>query len=62
MNEDINVVALSKNKEKYVFLYNDANILEILNFFGNYASNPELSFTWYDAAILTKIVQYKLKK
>ena len=52
MTEDINVLALVKGSERYVFLYDDTSRAETLRTLGRYASNPELSFTWYDAAVL----------
>lgn len=64
MDQDINVLALVKGKERYVFLYNDQNRAETLRTFGRYASNPELSFTWYDAAVLSQKIRQEsqLKK
>ena len=63
MSQDINVLALVKGTERYVFLYNDQNRAETLRTLGRYASNPELSFTWYDAAVLSqKIRQESLQK
>ena len=56
MNKDVNVLALVKGKERYVFLYNEQNRESILESFGRYASDPELSFTWFDAAVLTQKV------
>ena len=53
MTQDINVLALVKGEERYVFLYDDDRRAETLRLFGRYASNPELSFTWYDAAVLS---------
>lgn len=52
--EDINVLALIKGNEKYCFLYSDEKKQECLKVLGRWASNPELSFTWYDAAVLSK--------
>ena len=49
MNDDINVLALVKGKERYIFLYDDSQRAETLRMLGRHASNPELSFTWYDA-------------
>ena len=49
--QDINVVALVKGSERYVFLYDDDSRAEALRMLGRYASNPDLSFTWYDAAV-----------
>ena len=57
MNEDINVLALVKGSERYVFLYDDASRAETLRILGRYASNPELSFTWYDAAVLSQKIR-----
>jgi hypothetical protein len=50
---ETNVLALVKGTERYVFLYLDSERTEALRVFGRYASNPELSFTWYDAAVLS---------
>ncbi|MEM8678634.1 MAG: hypothetical protein AAGF97_04670 [Planctomycetota bacterium] len=57
VNSDINVLALVKGDERYVFLYDDNNRAETLRTLGRYASNPELSFTWYDAAVLSQKVR-----
>lgn len=57
MNQDINVLALVKGDERYVFLYDDANRAETLRTLGRYASNPDLSFTWYDAAVLSQKIR-----
>ena len=51
MTQDINVLALVKGDERYVFLFDDSNRSEALRTLGRYASNPELSFSWYDAAV-----------
>lgn len=57
MSQDINVLALVKGEERYVFLYDDDNRAETLRMLGRYASNPELSFTWYDAAVLSQKIR-----
>ena len=49
----VNVVALVKGSERYVFLYKDCDRAEVLRTLGRFASNPDLSFTWYDAAVLS---------
>lgn len=54
MNRDINVLALVKGEERYVFIYNEENRSETMRLIGRYASNPELSFSWYDAAVLSQ--------
>ena len=60
MSGDINVLALVKGAERYVFLYDDASRAETLRTLGRFASNPDLSFTWYDAAVLSQKIRQGL--
>ena len=62
MTEDINVLALVKGTERYVFLYDDTSRAETLRTLGRYASNPALSFTWYDAAVLSQKIRQECHK
>lgn len=62
MSQDINVLALVKGTERYVFLYDDASRAETLRVLGRFASNPELSFTWYDAAVLSQRIRQESQK
>ena len=57
MTQDINVLALVKGEERYIFLYDDERRSEALRTLGRFASNPELSFSWYDAAVLSQRVR-----
>lgn len=54
MTQDINVLALVKGSERYVFLFDDDRRAETLRTFGRFASNPDLTFSWYDAAVLSQ--------
>ena len=54
MNQEVNVLALVKGKERYVFLYTAENREDVVESFGRFASDSELSFTWYDAAVMTR--------
>ena len=56
-DDDINVLALVKGRERYIFLFDDTQRAEALRTLGRYASNSELSFTWYDAAVLSQKVR-----
>jgi len=62
VSQDINVLALVKGTERYVFLYDDESRAETLRVLGRYASNPELSFTWYDAAVLSQKIRQESQK
>ena len=55
---DINVMALVKGGERYVFLYDDESRAEALRTLGRFASDPELSFSWHDAAVLGEKVRH----
>ena len=57
MSEPVNVVALVKGDERYVFMYEDHQASAILRTFGRYASDPALSLNWYDAAVLSQKVR-----
>ena len=57
MTQDINVLALVKGEERYIFLYDDEHKSEALRTLGRFASNPELSFSWYDAAVLSQRIR-----
>lgn len=50
-------VTLDKGEERYVFLFDDAHRAETLRTLGRFASHPELSFTWYDAAVVSQEVR-----
>ena len=62
MSEDINVLALVKGAERYIFLYDDSNRAETLRTLGRYASDPDLSFTWYDAAVLSQKIRQQTQQ
>ncbi len=57
METEINVLALVKGEERYVFLYDDDHRVETLRMLGRYAADPQLSFTWYDAAVMSKKIR-----
>lgn len=61
MPGDLNVLALVKDGERYVFLYDDESLPQLLQSLGKHAADPELNFSWYDAAVLSQRVR-KLHK
>jgi hypothetical protein len=60
MGREINVLALVKGEEKYVFLFDDSRRAETLRMLGRFAADPELSFSWYDAAVLGQKIRQTL--
>lgn len=61
-SQDINVLALMKGAERYVFLYDNASCAETVRLLGRFAADPELSFTWYDAAVLSQRIRQESQK
>ena len=57
MSSSVNVLALVKDGERFVFLYDETSIATLLQTLGRYAADPELSFSWYDAAVLSQKVR-----
>mgnify|MGYP006908223818 FL=1 len=57
MQRGVNVLALVKDSERYVFLYDEESAATLLRTLGKYASDRELSFSWYDAAVLSQKIR-----
>lgn len=55
--QGINVLALLKGSERFVFLYDDESADQLLQTLGDYAADPNLNFSWYDAATLSQRVR-----
>jgi hypothetical protein len=53
----INALALVKGDERYIFLFDDSHRADALRTLGRFAINPELSFTWHDAAALSQRIR-----
>jgi len=54
-------MALVKGDERYIFLFKDDSRAEALRIIGRFAANPELSLTWYDAAVLSRKIRQTVK-
>ena len=46
----MNVLAITKGRERYIFLYDDASHGATLDQIAEFANDPDLSFSWRDAA------------
>jgi hypothetical protein len=51
---ELNVLALIKGNERYVYVYDDESRPDLLDALRNQAADPRLSFSWFDAAVLTE--------
>jgi len=61
---DMECLALVKkrNDERYIILYEIEQADEACCTLGRWAANPELSFTWYDAAVLSQRIRNRLSR
>ncbi len=59
--DGINVLALIKKGENYVFLFTDEKRADVLRTLGRFANDKELDFNWYDAAMLSQKVRSDIK-
>lgn len=57
MTELINVIALVKGPERYIFIYDNESENKILEIFDKYADNKKLSFSHCEAEFLSNRVK-----
>ena len=51
---DLNVLALFKGGERFIFVYDDESHAELLTELKDAAANPDVALNWFDAAVLTE--------
>ena len=51
---ELNVLALFKGEQKYVFVYDDASREELLAAIRDAAADPAAALNWFDAATLSE--------
>jgi len=54
MTSEVNVLALVKGAERYVYVYDDASRQELIDAVRDHAADPGLTLTWFDATVLTR--------
>jgi hypothetical protein len=54
MRRELNVLALIKGKERYVFVYDDDSRRQLIDTFREQAADPTLNLNWFDAAVLAE--------
>lgn len=54
---EVNVVLLAKGRERYIFVFDDAHRMELADLLYRWATRPDLSFNFYDAARISKNVR-----
>jgi hypothetical protein len=54
VSREFNVLALVKGQERYIFVYDDDSRQTLIEALRDHAADPRLSFSWFDAAVLTE--------
>ena len=54
MSNELNVLALIKGQERYIFIYDDDSRAQLIDTFRDQAADPRLNLSWFDAMVLTK--------
>lgn len=54
MTQDLNVLALFKGAERFIFVFDDDSRDELLAVIRNAAADPAVALNWFDAAVLTE--------
>jgi hypothetical protein len=50
----LHCIGIRKRGETYAFVFDRLHLGEVLRTIGRFASDPELSLSWYDAAALSQ--------
>jgi hypothetical protein len=54
VRNDLNVLALIKGTERYVYVYDDPSRDLLLEVFRTQAADPQSNLNWFDASVLTE--------
>ena len=57
MTRELNVLALLKGQERYIFVYDDDSRDALIDDLRNKAADPSVRINWFDAAVLTERVR-----
>jgi len=59
--DEINVIGLEKGEERFVFLFPKEKRAEAIKAVGTMATNEEINFSWYDAAVISQKINAMCK-
>ena len=51
--DEVNVLALIKGQEHYIFVYDDVSRPQLIDNFRDLAADPQVNLSWFDAMVLT---------
>ena len=61
VRHDLNVLAMLKGNEQYVYVYEDSGRPDLIDVFRDQAADPHLSLSWLDVAVLTSKAREQTK-
>ena len=53
LSNELNVLALIKGQERYIFIYDDDSRAQLLDTIQEYAGDAGMNFSWFDAMVLS---------
>jgi hypothetical protein len=53
LTNELNVLALVKGLEHYIFIYDDDSRQQLIDNFRDLAADPAVNLSWFDAVVLT---------
>lgn len=57
MTQELNVLALIKGSERFLFVYDDDSKDALIDDIRDKAADPAVALNWFDAAVLTERVR-----
>ena len=57
MTRELNVLALFKGEERYIFVYDEESSEALIDDIRNKAADPTITINWFDAAVLTERIR-----
>lgn len=57
MRPELNVLALFKGTERFIFVYDDDSRAELVDDLRHKAADPAVALNWFDAAVLTERIR-----
>ena len=57
MTQELNVLALIKGDERFIFVYDDDSRDVVIDEIRHQAADPAVAINWFDAAVLTERVR-----
>jgi hypothetical protein len=57
VTQELNVLALIKGDERFIFVYDDESTDALIDDIRHKAADPAVSLNWFDAAVLTERIR-----